>query len=243
LTFDRRAADRPANGDTRTCPWCVAGVLEFNERWRGGSTPASPGWACDACRHQVLVRSARMPIVDPIERALSERGLFDALRLLNITTDYRFTGVYRFEAGAAELVRSVTLFDRKNPHLCIGEDVAWLDSYCRMTARDGESCWIDSALTDVRLRTHTARAAVQSYIGVLLRLSSGAPLGTLCHFDVRPRRTEERTIRDLRAVRGCIERALEAALPVRSDHPHDAVSDVVTTAGPVAATSVSNGER
>ena len=169
------------------------------------------------------MRSARVPIVDPIEQALSKRGLFDALRLLNITTDYRFTGVYRFEAGTAGLVGSVTLFDRKNPHLCIGDDVAWPDSYCRMTAQDGESCWIDSALTDARLRTHNARTAVQSYIGVLLRSSSGAPLGTLCHFDVCPRRTEERTIRDLRSVRGCVERTLEASLRVRSDQAQEAV--------------------
>jgi GAF domain-containing protein len=35
--------------------------------------------------------------------------------------------------------------------------------------------------------THPAREAVQSYAGVPVRLSGGQVLGTLCHFDGRPR--------------------------------------------------------
>jgi YgiT-type zinc finger domain-containing protein len=57
---ERRSADRPSNGDTRSCPNCSAGILEFSERYRialaDGRTIVIPAWACDQCRH---VRAAR----------------------------------------------------------------------------------------------------------------------------------------------------------------------------------------
>ena len=48
------------------------------------------------------------------ERTLHCQGMNAALALLNATTPYRLTGVYRFDG---DLVRSVVLFDRKNPDL------------------------------------------------------------------------------------------------------------------------------
>jgi hypothetical protein len=59
---ERRSADRPFNGETRPCPKCAAGVLEFNERYRialrTGRTVVMAAWACDQadCRY---VRPAR----------------------------------------------------------------------------------------------------------------------------------------------------------------------------------------
>ena len=57
---ERRSADRPSNGDTRSCPDCSGGVLEFSERYRialaSGRTIAIPAWACDQCRY---LRAAR----------------------------------------------------------------------------------------------------------------------------------------------------------------------------------------
>jgi len=117
------------------------------------------------------------------ERLLQEKGLPGALRALNATTPYRLTGVYRFEEG---LVRSVVLFDRKNPELTVGVDVPWNDSYCRLVAEDGRRCEIADSLSDVRLRSHAAREAVQAYVAVLLKTPDGAPLGTLCHYDLQP---------------------------------------------------------
>ena len=60
--LERRTADRPCNGDTRPCPKCATGVLEFNERYRlplaTGQTVVMPAWTCDQpeCR---FVRPAR----------------------------------------------------------------------------------------------------------------------------------------------------------------------------------------
>ena len=59
---ERRSADRPSNGDTRPCPNCAAGVLEFNERYRlpltSGRTVVMAAWACDQadCRYVRLAR-------------------------------------------------------------------------------------------------------------------------------------------------------------------------------------------
>jgi hypothetical protein len=117
------------------------------------------------------------------ERVLEEKGLHGALGLLNATTPYRLTGVYRFQDG---LVRSVVLFDRKNPELVVGVDVPWKDSYCRLVAENGRRCEITDSLSDVRLGSHAAREAVQAYVAVLLKTPEGAALGTLCHYDLQP---------------------------------------------------------
>jgi GAF domain-containing protein len=46
---------------------------------------------------------------------------------------------------------------------------------------------VSDAPAEIRLRLHPAREAVQSYAGVPVRLPGGRVLGTLCHFDGRPR--------------------------------------------------------
>jgi hypothetical protein len=143
------------------------------------------------------------------ERILSEKGLHDALRYLNSATPYRLTGVYRFEG---DLVRSVVLFDRKNPHLRIGADVPWNDSYCRLAAEDGARCEINDAPNDDRLTTHAARQNVQAYVAVLLKTPDGMPLGTLCHYDLGPVTAPPGIFQDLEGVSGAVERALWAML-------------------------------
>ena len=143
------------------------------------------------------------------EQTLTRDGLSAALAMLNATTPYRLTGVYRFEA---DVVRSVVLFDRKNPHLTIGADVPWMDSYCRLTAESGSRCEIRDALQDARLATHAAQAVVQAYVAVLLRAPDGSPLGTLCHYDLHPVTPPLGVFEDLDAVCPTIERALWAML-------------------------------
>jgi hypothetical protein len=60
---DRRAAHRPANGDTAICPKCRVGIIEFNERYRvvlvTGKTVSIPAWVCDRpeCRFERAARS------------------------------------------------------------------------------------------------------------------------------------------------------------------------------------------
>jgi hypothetical protein len=143
------------------------------------------------------------------ENTLAVRGIHRALQLLNATTPYRLTGVYRFEGG---LVRSVALFDRKNPHLLAGVDVPWQDSYCRLAAEDGTRYQIVDAPHDPRLTTHAARATVQAYVAVLLKMPNGSPLGTLCHYDLEPVMRPVGVFEDLDAVSPVMERSLWAML-------------------------------
>jgi hypothetical protein len=152
------------------------------------------------------------------EQQIQAHGLFAGLASLNATSCHRFTGVYRFEG---DWVKSVLLFDRKNPDLRVGENVRWRDSYCMLTAQAGDRCEIQNSLTEARLQSHSARQAVQSYCAVLLYTRAGTPLGTLCQFDMKAQATPELTFGYLNAARPAIERYLwtktkSASRPERS---------------------------
>jgi hypothetical protein len=88
---DRRAADRPANGDTAVCPQCGIGTVEFNERYRvllaTGKTASIPAWVCDRpeCRFQRAARrgSEASPVRSNSDlRARSSRQLMKARAVL-----------------------------------------------------------------------------------------------------------------------------------------------------------------
>lgn len=140
-------------------------------------------------------------------QVLFERGLFAALGYLNSTAEYRFTGIYRFEA---DWVRSVLLFDRGNPHLRMGADVPMKASYCMLTGLAEAPYCIEDAQYDLRLLQHPARDSVLSYVAVHLLDLKGCSWGTLCHFDFRPRGVVDEIVQVLEAVRPDVQRALWA---------------------------------
>lgn len=143
------------------------------------------------------------------ERALAENDLFGALTILNASVAYRFTGVYVFER---DIVKSLLMFDRKNPDLRVGADVPWKDSYCMLVAEDGDSYAIENALTDHRLLNHPKRNSIQCYCAVLLKKPTGEPLGTICHFDLRRIDTStSKALKDLFAIRPLVEKFLCSA--------------------------------
>jgi hypothetical protein len=88
---DRRAADRPANGDTALCPQCGIGTVEFNERYRvllaSGKTASIPAWVCDRpeCRFERAARSDASPVQSHSAdlRARSRRQLMKARAVLH----------------------------------------------------------------------------------------------------------------------------------------------------------------
>ena len=57
VSQERRAGDRPVNGDTRPCPLC-RGTLEFSERYRLGGRP-QPAWICDTANCQMSMPARR----------------------------------------------------------------------------------------------------------------------------------------------------------------------------------------
>ena len=144
-----------------------------------------------------------------VERALADGDLFAALASLNASVAYRFTGVYVFEK---DLVKSLLMFDRKNPDLRVGADVPWKDSYCMLVAEDGDSYTIEDSLTDPRLTDHPKRNSIQCYCAVLLEKPSGEPLGTICHFDLNHiENSTSKALKDLLAIRPLVENFLCSA--------------------------------
>ncbi len=151
-------------------------------------------------------------VVARFDEFLREADLFGALCFLNRTTAYRFTGVYYFEPG---VVKSLVLADRETPELRVGRDVPWFDSYCMMTAENGQECEIQNAVADDRLTSHAARKSVLSYCAVLLRTPDGEALGTLCHYDVVAKDTAPMVLEGLRSCKASVEHYLWQHLPPR----------------------------
>lgn len=129
--------------------------------------------------------------VDELRAILATEGVFGALRFLNARTRHRYTGVYRFDPP---MLRSIVLYDRENPSLKVGSDTRMERTYCSLV-RETEAPWAlaDSA-TDARVATHPARGQVMAYCGTPVRDASGRCIGSLCHFDSRPRLVPEREI-------------------------------------------------
>lgn len=119
------------------------------------------------------------------ERRLRTDGPTGALALLNHRTRFRFTGLFRV---APPRLCNVSLYDRENPWLNVSGEVRTLaDTLCSIVYESGRALRVVDAPADLRLRAHPARESVQSYAGVPVRLPGGRMIGTLCHFDPRPR--------------------------------------------------------
>ncbi len=125
-------------------------------------------------------------LVEQFATLLAQRGLHPALGFLNARTRHRFTGVYRFDPP---MLRNIALFDRENPTLCLGNDTPMRETYCSLICRDAAPFATDDAGADARLSMHPARGSVIAYCGVPIMSEDRAPVGSLCHFDLRPRLT------------------------------------------------------
>lgn len=115
---------------------------------------------------------------------LKGSGLHAALKFLNSRVRHRFTGVYRF---APPLLRNVCLYDRENPALRSMSSLQLKDTYCSIVAINGEPFQTDNATADSRLLLHPARFTALAYYGTPLTDSVGRCVGSLCHWDTRPR--------------------------------------------------------
>ena len=116
---------------------------------------------------------------------LAGAGIHEALASLNARQRFRFTGVYRPEPP---MLRNLHLFDRENPTLNVSGGVRRFDeTYCSIACLEDRAFGTGDARRDAGLSTHAARASVISYLGVPIRDDAGQVIGTLCHYDVRPR--------------------------------------------------------
>ena len=113
---------------------------------------------------------------------LQGEGLRPALAYLNSRTPHRCTAVYRYEG---EVMRNVLLFDRGDPTIERGIDVAVQDAYCGAVATTGKPF----AFKDTRLLAQGRQLPqnpIVCYCGVLIRTPEGAAWGNLCHYDFQP---------------------------------------------------------
>jgi GAF domain-containing protein len=159
-------------------------------------TPQStPGSRADAPR---VGPDSILAIRTSFEARLRQGGLAAGLAMLNERARFRFTGLYRV---VPPQLRNIALHDRENPTLSMsGAVCALADSYCSIVHERGRPFRVSDAPAEARLRAHPARDSVQSYAGVPVRLPGGGILGTLCHFDGRPRIMPASEVRVLREV-------------------------------------------
>ena len=120
--------------------------------------------------------------------AMKALGLREALGNLLKRTDYRFIGIWRFENGKAN---AAVHFDREQPGITTSEEVPDTATYCCYVRESGQPFKTPNTLVDERVAAHPAKSKVQSYCGVPVMDSSGNILGTLCHYDLVPRETEQ----------------------------------------------------
>jgi GAF domain-containing protein len=117
-------------------------------------------------------------------RILQASGVRDALGYLVGLSDYRFIGIFRFQAGMAA---AAVHYDKADPSVLRSAEVPDTATYCCFVRDTGGVFTTANALTDARLQGHVAREAVQAYCGVPVMDAEGRLLGTLCHYDVVPR--------------------------------------------------------
>jgi GAF domain-containing protein len=134
---------------------------------------------------------------------LQTEGLRPALAYLLGLTDYRFIALFRFQGDRAT---AAAFYDREHPDVLRTDEVPASATYCCFT-RDARGLFATAdALRDPRLLSHAARETVQAYWGVPVMTPEGEILGTLCHYDVVPRATQQVDLELMIAVASTIER-------------------------------------
>jgi hypothetical protein len=137
------------------------------------------------------------------EDALDRAGLKGALRFLNGRTPHRFTGVYRYDGP---MLRNVGLFDQFNPEQGQGDDAPIGNTFCSLLPQFNGALAFAEACLDPRV-SHIETAVV-SYCGVQLRNDNGVPVGTLCHFDLKPCEPRTSDMQLLEMVAPLLQRAI-----------------------------------
>lgn len=136
------------------------------------------------------------------ETLLEAEGPRAALGYLNGLTEFRYTGVFRFERE----VLCVYYFDREQPAQSSIAAIPMAATYCSYVRRGNGVFTTADALLDPRLQDHAARRDVRAYCGVPVFDPAGAFLGTLCHFDNLPRDPRQIDLGLMQEVARCLGR-------------------------------------
>ena len=117
-----------------------------------------------------------------LRAALRAGGLHAALGFLNARTAFRFTGLYRFDG---DILRNVALYDRWSPREARGADAPMAQTFCAIVGQLHGPLEVSDGRNDRRFPWMQANAVV-SYCGVPVLDADGKPVGSLCHFDLKP---------------------------------------------------------
>ena len=139
-------------------------------------------------------------------------GIRPALAYLAARSDYRFVGIYRFDA---EKLVSVAHHDKLHPDVERVATVPVNASYCCFVRDSKGSFAVNDSLADAALAGHPKRAVSRAYCGVPILDPEGQLLGALCHYDAVPRDAGRLDLDLLRQVASALAGAL--ASPKRSD--------------------------
>lgn len=142
--------------------------------------------------------------VDEFTELVERQGLHAALAYLNRRTRHRYTALYRFDPP---MLRNVCLYDRENPALNIVGDSPILDTYCSIVEERVQTFLTSDSFEDERLELHPARAWIRAYCGAPVVDRNGACVGSLCHFDLRPRLVPDTEIPLLERIAGLLVEA------------------------------------
>jgi GAF domain-containing protein len=131
-------------------------------------------------------------------RAVLRAGdLRGAVMFLNSLTTHRFTSLFRFDG---ELLRNVVFFDRQNPAQSAVDDIPVAASYCVFVRDAAETFTVPDAASDPRVDGHPKQPVFRAYCGVPLVDEQGRMFGTICHFDVEPRRISDEHVDLMEAI-------------------------------------------
>ena len=169
-------------------------MLDSLDRWRAGPFRAfrlqrrrsSAAGTHRSPRRRVFQSEELRASEQILRETLRREGLGALLRFLNARTRHRFTAVYRFEPP---WLRNVCTVDRENPELTLTADCRIRESYCGFVFEQAERFTVADAAADPRVADHPKRDVLLAYCGVPVFDEAGACIGTVCHFDPRPRLT------------------------------------------------------
>ena len=111
---------------------------------------------------------------------LSSGRIRQAVELLNSSADFRFTALFRFNAG---MLDNLMLVDRDRAIDGPMDTVPIGESYCEFIRASAQPFVVRNSASDDRVAGHPKQPVVRSYVGVPLLDGDGSPLGTICHFD------------------------------------------------------------
>jgi|GEM_PF-3518119 len=141
---------------------------------------------------------------DTFSNLLATQGIRAALHSVLRQSDYRFIGIFRFRNGKATSAVHVDRMDLDDLQAATVDEAA---TYCTFV-RDAAAPFVTvDATRDPRTAGHDARAVVRAYAGIPIVALDGEFIGTLCHYDLEPRRPEQLDLSLLLRVAGALARS------------------------------------